>query len=160
MRGAKMFVAAAILFLSAACSENTQEKGESLFEDLDPPTLNVLRGVYSATIDIPPAESVEIRVRFTDGSIIGASKCVRAGEPVVIATAEAGIDTGGLDAATGKVAIQELLMKRDTQTANGRLFVCEAGIAAATYDFKVEDDKLTLWIPGTKTERVFKKVGD
>lgn len=150
MRSAKYMAAAALLFL-AACTQTTQEKGESLFEGLDPPTLNKLRGVYSSTANVSSSETVEIRLRFTDGSVIGAGKCVKTGAAPVVATAEAVLDTSALDAPTGKLSVQELLMKKDT---------CEAGLPAATYDFKVEEDKLTLWIQGQTNERIYKKIGD
>ncbi len=151
MSSAKFLTVAAVLFTAVACSEDTQSKGEALFEELDPPSPNKLRGVYNSTAEVSSAETVEIRLRFTDDVLLGASKCIKHNAPQVIATGETDLSTGGLDAATGKLTVQELVMKKD---------FCEGGLPAGTYNFKVEEDKLTLWVEGSLNERTYKKIGD
>lgn len=151
MRIAMLMTAAAILFFVPACSESTQEKGEGLFGELEPATPNKLRGVYSMTADVTSNEKLEMRLRFTDDSVIGGSRCVKEGTPPVLAAGEAGLATEALDAPTGEITVERLLMQQGT---------CEAGLPAGTYSFKVEEMKLTLWIQDQPLERVFGKVGD
>jgi hypothetical protein len=157
---AQRMMATVLLLLSssvaAGCAQDTQEKGEALFDDLDPPSFNRLRGVYTTTVDLSPAETIEIRLRFTDDVIIGASKCTKSGI-TVIATGEAELSTGAIDAATGTVTLDDLLMSRPY--APGRADLCEAGLRAATYNFRVEEDKLTLWVEG-EMKRTYRKIGD
>jgi hypothetical protein len=132
---------------------------ESLFDNLPGPSPNKLRGVYQTTVE-QASGTVEIRLRFTQGYVVGAGKCTykTAGvEPITVGgsvTVDA-LDNATLDAATGKVTIQTLNFQKTVGNAT-----CQAGLQGASYDFKVEEDKLTLSVPGAINSLSFKKIGD
>jgi hypothetical protein len=146
---------------SSGCASDEEEpppppSPETLFDTLPPPSPNKLRGVYMVSVE-QSGGTVEIRIRFTDGYVVGAGKCTfkdASIEPIITGgSVRAAISS--LDAATGKVTVPDLQFEKKTDRA-----ICQAGLQGAEYDYKVEEDKLTLTSPKSVGELTFKKIGD
>jgi hypothetical protein len=148
-----LVLAAAVLALTA-CSDAPPE--ERLFEDLPEPTPNKLAGVYQAVIT-DAGMTTEIRLEFLEGSVEGAVKCTPKNPkyPTLTAGGSATMQTDALEAASGKITVDALTMEK---TAEG--VFCQAGLRAATYDFKVEELGLTLTTPNTPVALKYGKIGD
>jgi len=144
---------------SESSSSTTGPAPETLFDTLPAPTPSKLRGVYQSTVE-QPSGTVEIRLRFTEGNVVGAGKCTykTAGvEPITVggSVGVAALDAATLDAASGKLTITTL----DFQKTVGQA-TCRAGLQGGSFDFKVEEDKLTLSMPNAVNSLSFKKIGD
>jgi len=128
---------------------------ETLFDTLPPATADKLRGVWQTTQEQTNG-TVEIRLRFTDGYLVGAVKCLANGSDTpVLAGATTELDTTALDAASGKLTIGALSMQKQ----DGNL-ICQGGVPANTYDFTIAEDTLTLAVKDAKLNTSFTKVGD
>jgi hypothetical protein len=142
----------AMLLAGTACSSDDPS---DLFEGQDTPTPNVLKGVYKLNIDEPGA-TIEIRLRFKSDEIVGAVRCTSKAEGG--GTLEAGGTVpfdGDADAAAGSFTIDALVLEK-----NAPPFYCQAGLRAGTYDFKVEEFKLTLTTQEVVEPIIYAKVGD
>lgn len=138
------------IFFLAGCSS-----GE-LFDDLDEPTPNVLRGVFQ-TSGTDGNFDIDVRLRFDDDVLTGAAKC-RPRNPKfkeMDLEGEVPLEVSDLDAAEGEFTIPTLSMSAD----QGEL-ICEAGLRAGTYSYKVEDRKLTLRNKDVAIDLIYGKVGD
>lgn len=152
---------AALAVGSSGCASDDEEPPpppppETLFDTLPPPSPNKLRGVYMVSVE-QSSGTVEIRIRFTDGYVVGAGKCTFKDESIepILAGGSVRAEISALDAPTGKVTVPNLQFEKKTDRA-----VCQAGLQGAAYDFKVEEDKLTLTTPASVGELTFKKIGD
>lgn len=149
----------------AACSDDPDPSSpEGLFGALPAPTINKLRGVFMNTVE-DASSTVEIRLRFTNGSIAGAGRCTyKSGTsgaaphaPILVGGSldVPALDDPTLDAAAGKFTMGDLSFQKTEGTT-----ICQAGLRGASYDFKVEEDLLTLSIPNSTLTLPFKKIGD
>jgi hypothetical protein len=142
----------ATILLATACSSDDPSE---LFGDQDAPTPNVLKGVYKLNVDEPGA-SIEVRLRFNEDEIIGAVRCVSKAEGG--GTLEAGGTVafdGDVEAQEGSFTIAALVLEK-----NAPPFYCQAGLRAGTYDFKLEELKLTLTAKDVVTPIIYAKIGD
>lgn len=154
--------AAAVAFLSlTACSSDAGSDTppppapETLFDTLPPATAGTLRGVWQS-MRTQPNGTVDLRLRFTDGHLVGAAKCIANGsDTAALAGGSTGLDTTALDAATGKLTIGQLVFEKQ----EGNL-LCKAGLPGNTYDFTIADGTLTLAAGAAKLDTSFTKIGD
>lgn len=151
---------AALVVLSACSSDPSTSDDpptpapETLFDSLPAASPNKLRGVWSTTQE-QAGGTIEIRIRFIEKYIVGAAKCSPKAGDAVIAGGTIGLDTTALDAANGKVTIGSLVMDKKTDTVQ-----CQAQVPGGSYDFTVEDAKLTLTMPNAAGSLQLAKVGD
>ncbi len=152
------FSAAAVAcFLSiVGCSDEAALDPETLFGDQRAPSPNRLRGVYKTVVEEPGVD-VEIRLRFGEGFLAGAVMCTPTSKnyPPVSTDGKVEMETGSIDNAAGQFTIPTLTMEKTVDP-----ILCQAAIRGATYDFKLEELKLTLTLPGTQVELVYTKIGD
>lgn len=151
-------VSVSLVGCSSDSSDTPAPQPETLFDNLPAPSPNKLRGVYMSTVE-QPSGTVEIRLRFTEGYVVGAGKCTfkAAGVDPIVAggSVSVSLDNATLDAATGKLTMSNLTFQKTVGNAT-----CQAGLQGASYDFKVEEDKLTLTAAGAVGALSFKKIGD
>jgi hypothetical protein len=152
-----LFAAVALLLSLTGCAakKDLLDPG-NLFGDADPATPNKLRGVYQL-LSTDGNSNIEIRLRFTDHYVVGAIKCVPINPkfgPLDVGD-KVNMGTDDLDAATGKFSVDTLSMTKDEDP-----IICEGGLVGDTYDFKVEDLRLTLKRPSVVTPVVYSKIGD
>jgi hypothetical protein len=129
---------------------------EALFGDLDPPTPNKLKGVYQAVID-EAGMSTEIRLQFDSGTLEGALHCTPknpAYAPISVGS-QIDLSTNDIDAASGTFTIDNFTMDKQVDVID-----CQGGLRGGTYNFKVENLKLTLTLPGIAEPIIYGKIGD
>jgi hypothetical protein len=141
------------LFAVTACKDDLDP--ERLWDSLDSPDQNKLRGVYQL-LTTDGNSNIEIRLRFTDHTVVGAVRCAPKNPKYegVEATGTAQMGTNDLDAATGKFDVDALAMSKSQDP-----IFCEGGLAADTYDFKVEGLRLTLNRPKITEPIIYTKIG-
>jgi hypothetical protein len=148
----------AILVLSsvAACSDEDVPEPEDLFGSRPAASPNKLHGLYKVVAE-EASKSTEIRLWFGEDSLVGAARCTPVSDkfqPITVG-GKIKLETDGLDSASGQFTIGTLTMAKNVDE-----FYCEAGLRAATYDFKVEELKLTLTTPILADPLVYAKIGD
>jgi hypothetical protein len=145
-------VVLALLTLTACKSKSPDDK---LYGDLDPPTPNTLKGVYQ-TVVTDEGMSTEIRLDFEKDTLLGAVRCTPKNPALgeVSVDGQTDLQTDALDAATGQFTVAAFSMEKTVDTT-----FCQGGLRAATYDFKVEDLKLTLTTKEISEPLVYGKIG-
>jgi hypothetical protein len=136
-----------------ACSDDPEEK---LFGDLDPPTPNKLAGVWKNPVE-EAGMVTEIRLEFTEDLIIGAVKCTPKSSklsPVTVG-GEIGWETNALEAASGQFTVANFTMVKSENGVH-----CEGGLRGGTWDFKIEELKLTLTTPDLPVALTYSKIGE
>ena len=154
--------AATALLFFAACS--SKDKGpsdsglppdpETLFEDLPAATPNTLRGVWQST---RPENNgtTELRLRFMDKYLVGAAMCFTEGADLgVLAGDTTDLETSSLDTAAGTVKIGSLGFQKQDGIVS-----CVGGMPAATYNFAIVDNTLTLTTNNVRLPTLT-KIGD
>lgn len=137
----------------AGCSED--DSPDALFSPDDPPTPNILRGTYRLIVD-EPGLTTEVRLRFTDDAVAGAARCdskAKKGSTVIIG-GDVELHTDALDEASGRFDVVDLVLDKNVGDIS-----CQAGLRAGTYDFQVEDLRLSLTSKDLPAPLIYEKVG-
>jgi hypothetical protein len=151
---------AASLLVLAACSSSDDGSAPpdpvKNFDPLPAATPGKLRGVWE-TKQEQAQGTIEVRIKFTDGFAVAAARCtytVAGAPPAILAGTSVSLTTTALDAPTGTFTIPAIeFQKQDGQA------VCLLKVAGSTYDFKVEDTKLSATGAGVALPQLT-KVGD
>lgn len=135
---------------------SSDEDPEALFEELDDPTPNVLRGIYRVIVEDGNL-TTDLRLRFTEDTLVGAAKCMPknpAFSPMEVEATSA-MSATNLGGAEGDLTVDAL----DAVKEQRGLF-CQLGFRAGTYKYKLEELKLTLTSPDIAVPLIYEKIGD
>lgn len=156
-------VLAAMVMMSAACTVNAQDDSaaspqtKALFAELPAATPDKLRGVWSLKSQ-GNAGDAEIRLRFTDGKIVGGVRCTtKAGAELLTVGGEVPATTDDLDKKSGSFTMKTTL-QMDGKGSDGQ--TCQGRLDAAEWGFVVTGTNVILSSIEPKGTASFQKVGD
>ncbi len=129
----------------------------ALFTGLGAATPDKLRGVWSVKVTGTNG-TADLRFRFTDGKIIGGSRCeytVDNLKPLEVGSS-GGLTTSDLDAKTGEFVVVQTLNFSNKSDAR----VCSGNIDAGTWKFTIAGTALTMTLAGAAGSVKLGKLGD
>ena len=130
---------------------------QALFTKLGAATPDKLRGVWSVKVTGTNG-TADLRFRFTDGKIIGGSRCeytVDNLKPLEVGSSGA-LTTSDLDAKAGELVVVQALNFSNKNDARS----CSGNIDAGTWKFTIAGTTLTMNLAGSAGSVKLGKVGD